>query len=501
MSLMAINSHLDAKNPRIGCFLISSPQGRSGKTTISLGLCAAFKRRGLSVQPFKKGPDYIDPSWLTAVAGRECRNLDLFLIPEKKIFTSFYRACQGADIAIIEGAMGLYDGLDSPEYGTTAEIARLLNIPVILVVNTTRMTGSIAAMVRGYQNFQPDINIAGVILNNVSGSRHEDKLKNSVERYCRIPVVGSIPRDSELNISERHLGLIPFPESKESEAALERICLKLESHLDLDSILAIARTFKAPHPLPLPTGPEPCWYRAGERGIYEKHLPEGARKFNRHPLPFGERVEVRGRETRTVRIGILRDRAFNFYYPENLEALAEAGAEVIYVNSLKDRLPDIDGLYIGGGFPEFFLEELEGNSRLRQDICEAVEASLPVYAECAGLMYLCRAISWKDHWYEMVGIIPAKVEIGERPQGHGYVVAEVVRENPFLPVGLTVRGHEFHHSSISSLDSLQFAYRMKRGHGIDGKWDGIVYKNLFAAYTHIHALGTPQWAEAFVSLT
>lgn len=482
---MAINGYLDAKDPHIGCLLISSPQGRSGKTTISLGLCAAFKRRGLSVQPFKKGPDYIDPSWLTAVAGRECRNLDLFLIPENKFLISFRRACQGADIAIIEGAMGLYDGLDSPEYGTTAEIARLLKIPVILVVNTTRMTGSIAAMVSGYQNFQPDINIAGVILNNVSGSRHEDKLKNSVERYCRTPVVGSIPRDSELNISERHLGLIPFPESEESEGALERICLKLESHLDLDRILAIARTFKAPHPIPLPNreretvefplppGPEPCWYRAGERGS----------------------------KAGKVRIGILRDRVFNFYYPENLEALREAGAEVICVNSLKDRLPDIDGLYIGGGFPEFFLEELEGNSRLRQDIYEAVEASLPVYAECAGLMYLCRAIFWKDHRYEMVGIIPAKVEICERPQGHGYVVAEVVRENPFLPVGLTVRGHEFHHSSISSLDSLQFAYRMKRGHGIDGKWDGIVYKNLFAAYTHIHALSTPQWAEAFVSLT
>jgi cobyrinic acid a,c-diamide synthase len=201
-----------------------------------------------------------------------------------------------------------------------------------------------------------------------------------------------------------------------------------------------------------------------------------------------------------ARIGVIRDCAFNFYYPENLEALANEGAELIFINSLKDRLPDIDGLYIGGGFPEFFLEELEANRALRQDIAEAVEDGLPVYAECAGLMYLCRAISWKDHWYEMVGIIPAKVEICERPQGHGYVVAEVMSENPLFPMGLTIRGHEFHHSNLLPIDDLQFAYQIERGKGITDKKDGIVYKNLFVSFIHLHALGTPEWAEGFVSL-
>jgi cobyrinic acid a,c-diamide synthase len=463
---MAINSHLDAKDPRIGCLLISSPKGRSGKTTISLGLCAAFKRRGLSVQPFKKGPDYIDPSWLTAVAGRECRNLDLFLIPEKNFLISFYRACQRADIAIIEGAMGLYDGLDSPEYGTTAEIARLLNIPVILVVNTTRMTGSIAAMVSGYQNFQPDINIAGVILNNVSGSRHEDKLKNSVERYCRIPVVGSIPRDLEFNISERHLGLISSLESEESELIVERIGRKLESHLDLDHMLKIALSYNSPHPSSLPSGED----------------------------------RMSGSQAVKAKIGVIFDRVFNFYYPENFEALKEAGAELLTINSLKDRLPPIDGLYIGGGFPEFFLEELEANRALRQDIAEAVEDGLPVYAECAGLMYLCRKIHWQGQSYEMVGVIPAEVQVSEKPEGHGYVIAEIIDENPLFPIGLTIRGHEFHHSKVSIKNDVKFAYQIRRGHGIDGKRDGILYKNMFAAYTHLHSLGTPCWAEAFVSL-
>jgi cobyrinic acid a,c-diamide synthase len=194
------------------------------------------------------------------------------------------------------------------------------------------------------------------------------------------------------------------------------------------------------------------------------------------------------------------DQVFNFYYPENLEALKEAGAELLTINSLKDRLPPIDGLYIGGGFPEFFLEELEANRALRQDIAEAVEDGLPVYAECAGLMYLCRKIHWQGQSYEMVGVIPAEVQVSEKPEGHGYVIAEIIDENPLFPTGLAIRGHEFHHSKVSIKNDVKFAYQIRRGHGIDGKRDGILYKNMFAAYTHLHSLGTPCWAEAFVSL-
>ncbi len=461
---------------RFDSLLISSPQGHSGKTIVTIGLCNALKRKGLSVQPFKKGPDYIDPSWLTMAAGRSCRSLDLFLIPHDRLIQAFEQACEGTDLAVVEGAMGLYDGLDTHE--TTAEIARLFSIPILLVVNTSRMTTSIAAMVKGYQLFRTDIKIAGVILNSVSGPRHEKKLKDAVEKHCEIPVVGSIPRDSDLLIAERHLGLIPSFESGHADSLVERVGHKLESCLDLGGILAIAKEFSPPHPTP---------------------LPRGKREITGGSGPTRNKRELLGREVK-AKIGILRDRAFNFYYPENLEALVNEGAEILFVDSFKDRLPKVDGLYIGGGFPEFFLEELEGNRELRHDIAEAIEEGLPIYAECAGFMYLCRSIHWQDRSYEMVGIIPADIELSQRPEGHGYAIAKVVKENPLFPVGLTVRGHEFHHSKVFHLNDSQFAYRVMRGHGMNGREDGIVYKNLFASYIHLHALGTPEWAEGFVAL-
>ncbi|MHC4676989.1 MAG: cobyrinate a,c-diamide synthase, partial [Planctomycetota bacterium] len=270
-----------------------------------------------------------------------------------------------------------------------------------------------------------------------------------------------IPRDPDLHIDERHLGLVPFPESEEAESVVERIGRKLEPYFDFDGILDVARRYET--------------------------------RFESPPTNFRSKTGL-------AKIGVPCDRVFNFYYPENLEALSRAGGELVFINSMRDRLPEVDGLYIGGGFPEFFLEELEANKKLRRDIAEAIEEDLPVYAECAGLMYLCRGINWQGQRHEMVGAIPAEVGILQKPQGHGYVVAEVTMENPLFPVGLTVRGHEFHHSNLSDLGGLKFAYQIARGRGVDGRRDGIVYKNLFATYTHIHALGTPIWAEAFVCL-
>lgn len=450
-------AHANQWPPRV---IIAAPQGRSGKTIISVGLCAAFKRRGFVVQSFKKGPDYIDPSWLTAAAGRSCRNLDAVLMPERTLLASFQQACQGADLALIEGAMGLYDSFDSTGRGSTAQISRLLRGPVILVINTARMTRSVAAMVTGYQRFEPETNIAGVILNNVAGSRHEHKLVTAIEQYCGIPVVGSIPKDLSLSITERHLGLIPYREAGQ-ETAINNICHRLEETLDLDSIFNIARNAK------------------------------------------GGRVVASVAESKeaTVKLGVMLDRIFTFYYPENLEALTRAGAELVFIDSMRDQqLPEIDGLYIGGGFPELFLPELEANSRLRQHIAQAIEDYLPVYAECAGLMYLCQGIRWRGEQHDMIGVIPAEVEIYQQPQAHGYVMVEVADENPLFPIGLTFWGHEFHHSRLSKSNDLKFAYRVQRGQGIDGRADGIVYKNVFAAYTHLHALGVPQWADAFVSL-
>jgi len=442
--------------------LISAPQGRSGKSIVSLSLCAAFKRRGLVVQPFKRGPDYIDPSWLTAAAGRGCRNIDPYLMPEEVCIDTYRRASRGAELAIVEGAMGLYDGLDSAGWGSTAHVARLLSVPVILVVSATRMTRSVAAMVMGYQRFDPETDIAGVILNNVSESRHENKLRAAIEQHCGIPVLGGIPRDDGLCIPQRHLGIIPFGETSDANLVIDRISRYVEGHLDLDGILAIAR-------------------RAGGEQIAGSEIPT--------------------RKKAVVRLGVMLDRVFTFYYPENLEALAQAGADLVFIDSIQDqRLPDIDGLYIGGGFPEMFLEELEANHSLREDIARAIEDELPVYAECAGLMYLCRGIRWNDQWHEMVGVIHGDVEMCQKPQGHGYVEVEVTNENPLFPVGLTLRGHEFHHSRLHQSGGLEFAYKMRRGRGINSQADAIIYKNVLASYTHLHASGVPQWAEALVSL-
>ena len=414
------------------------------------------------MQPFKRGPDYIDPSWLTAAAGRSCRNIDPYLMPEEVCLNSFHRASKGAELAIVEGAMGLYDGLDSAGWGSTAHVARLLSVPVILVVSATRMTRSVAAMVMGYQRFEPETDIAGVILNNISESRHESKLRAAIEQHCGIPVLGGIPRDDSLCIPQRHLGIIPFRETRDANLVTDRISRYVEGYLDLDGILAIAR-------------------RAGGEQIADS--------------------KISTRKTAVVRLGVMLDRVFTFYYPENLEALTRAGADLVFIDSIQNQsLPDIDGLYIGGGFPEMFLEELEANRSLREDIARAIEGGLPVYAECAGLMYLCRGIRWNDRWHEMVGVIPGEIEMCQKPQGHGYVEVEVTNENPLFPVGSTLRGHEFHHSRLHQSGGLEFAYKMRRGRGINSQADAIIYKNVLAAYTHLHASGVPQWAEALVSL-
>ena len=442
--------------------VISACQGHLGKTIVSIGLCAAWRQRDLMVQPFKKGPDYIDPSWLTAAANRACRNLDAFQMSEETILLSFQRACQGADLALIEGVMGLYDSFAIDGRGSTAWMARLLGAPVILLINASRMTRSVAAVITGYQRFEPDTPIAGVILTNVSTDGHKRRLEAAIERYCNIPVLGSIPRDDNLNIGEQHLGLRPYRTTEEAASVIERIRDSLKAHLDVDSILAIAHKSKAQR---IPTISEP------------------------------------ERKTPLAQIGVILDQAFNFYYPENLEALRQAGANLVFINSLLDQgLPHIDGLYIGGGFPELFMERLEANRQLRYDIAQAAKDGLPIYAECAGLMYLCHSIYWHDRQYEMVGALPCEAEMCQRPQGHGYVEVEVVAENPLFPIGLRLRGHQFHHSKLSKMDGLKFAYQMRRGRGIDGQLDGIVYNNIFATYTHLHALGVPQWAEAFVSL-
>lgn len=446
--------------------VVAAPQGRSGKTTVTSALVAAMTAQGLKVQPFKKGPDFIDPSWLTYLAGRPCRNLDLYLMSPQVVRAGFQRAAADVDIAVVEGAMGLFDGLDLDGSNSTAELAKLLAAPVILVVNATRMTRSAAAVVLGCQKLDPGVNIAGVVLNNVARPRHLDMLTAAIDRYCGLPVVGAFPKRREYAVPDRHLGLIPAGEDQALLGAAAALARDAGKCLDIGRLLAIAR---AAPPLDYPA----------------PDVPPADR-------PAGE----------TPRIGVVRDRVFSFYYPENLEALDAAGAHLLYIDALVDeKLPMVDALYIGGGFPEVFASDLEANAGLRQAIRRAADDGMPIYAECGGLMYLGEALTWKGTRYAMAGVLPLEVDLDEKPKGHGYMLCAVEGENPFFPRGALIRGHEFHHSSVTTLDHRRArpALQVQRGYGIDGRHDGVTRLNVFAAYNHIHALGVPEWAPRFVA--
>ncbi|MFA6001364.1 MAG: cobyrinate a,c-diamide synthase [Thermoleophilia bacterium] len=448
--------------PRI---VISAPHRSSGKTTLSIGLCAALARAGKKVQPFKKGPDFIDPMWLTAAAGRDCRNLDLFMMGNEEIMKSVQRNGAEADIAVVEGNMGLFDSIDVEGVGSTSDLARQLKAPVILVIDTRNMTRSIAPLVQGFTQFEPDINIAGVILNKVSGPRHEDKMRNVLERYCDIEVLGAIRTSPEIGIIQRHLGLQPAREALGSTEVIEQIAGIVSECVDLGRVAAIAQAAPA-----LPDMKSDDAARAAQPPV-------------------------------RVRLGVAQDRAFTFYYPENLEALRAAGAELIPFSPLSDtELPEVDGLYIGGGFPEVFMDELEANSSLREQISSAAAEGMPIYAECGGLMYLSRRMSWKDESREMVGALPCDIVMHEKPGGHGYMKLEAIGTGGWFKPGLIIQGHEFHYSEVVDLDveKTAFAYKVLRGNGVDKEHDGIIHGNVLASYTHLHSLGSTGWAEGFV---
>lgn len=441
---------------------IGAPHGRSGKTTVTLGLILALRNKGLTIQPFKKGPDFIDPSWLSLVAGRECRNLDLYFMEQEKLARHFYSSCQGADIAVIEGAMGLYDGLDYEGSDSTAAVVRAVGAPVLLVIDATRMTRSAAALVKGFANFEEGTRIAGVILNKVARPRHEDMLRKSIESYTGIPVVGAIPKQKNLVIADRHLGLVPAAEMERTFEIMEFLQKAITDSTDLDMVINIAKS-------------------AG-------------------PMPVIENKSIH--LDRKVRIGVIRDKVFSFYYPENLEALSLAGAELVYIDSLRqESLPDVDGLYIGGGFPEVFGAELEKNAGLRSSIRKAAAMGMPIYAECGGLMYLARKLYYEGQSYEMCGVLPCDTKMSVQPKGHGYSAMNTIAPNYLFPVGTVVKGHEFHHSQICNYNprEIQNIYQVQRGYGLNGKIDGLIYQNTIASYNHVYAGAHPEWAVNFVA--
>jgi cobyrinic acid a,c-diamide synthase len=438
--------------------------GDAGKTVISVGLCRVWKNQGYKVIPFKKGPDYIDMGWLDRGATHPCYNLDLFLMEKDQVLTSFDLHTVNADIAVIEGNRGIYDGMDLEGSVSTAEMAKLLQTPVILIVDCTKVTRTVAALVLGCQMFDREVPIQGVILNRLATPRHESIIRKSIEQYCNLSVVGAIPKLSNITFPGRHLGLVPPQEHPMAEEAIEKAAETVMQYSNIVQLLDMAGK-----------APSIDFHREAEQHATQK----------------------------TVTIGIIRDSAFQFYYPENIDTLRRSGAEIVEFSALTDDLPPaLDALYIGGGFPETHAAQLSDNKELRRSIREAVEEGLPVYAECGGLMYLGDELIWEDKRYPMAGILPIVLGISKKPQGHGYTLIEVESLNPFFRQGQVLHGHEFHYSYVLEMaekDGVYLAFKVKKGQGAMNKMDGFCYKNLLATYTHLHAFGTGAWAEGIVN--
>ena len=433
--------------------LIAGDRSSSGKTTIVAGLLSALCGKGLSVQPFKVAMDYIDPSYHSWITGRSCRNLDGYLMKEEAVREIYAHAADKADIAVIEGVRGLYEGYDG-DLGSTAQIAKLLRAPVIFVVDARSITRSCAALVRGYMDYDPKVQFKGVILNKVGSDRHADKATREIERYAGVDVVGVIRRNEDMHLAMRHLGLVPVLEGKTRHEGfadrVARIREIVEEGIDLDRIIEIAREAE-----PLAEVP-PDLYRKNTAG-------EG------------------------MKIGVARDEAFNFYYRDNLEMMELAGAEVVPFSPVHDPgLPDVDGIYIGGGYPEVYARELSENHAMLRSLERAHERELPMYAECGGLMYLAREIEWDGERQEMAGLVPGRARRGD-VRVVSYVHGRLACDSLLGRAGEPIMGHEFHHSEMLMDEGAKYAIRLERGSGIKGGWDGICQGNMVASYTHIHS--------------
>jgi cobyrinic acid a,c-diamide synthase len=446
---------------------LAATRKSSGKTTLSIGLTRALRRRGHRVQPFKKGPDYIDPMWLSRAAGRACLNLDYHTTPADEILAAFARTLADADLGVIEGNVGLFDSIDVQGAHSNAELAKLLGAPVVLVVDVQGMTRGVAPLLLGYLAFDPALTIAGVIFNKVGGERHAANLRRVVEHYTDLPVLGSVPRLAELGIEERHLGLMPSNEAHGADLTVERITDLVAEHVDLGAMEQIAAA--APTP---PAAPVAHAQTAGGP---------------------------------SVRIGIARDDAFGFYYPDDLAALARGGAELVAFSPVDDAdLPDVDALFIGGGFPEMRMQALEDNVIMRSAVADFIRSGRPAYAECGGLMYLAERLHWQGRVSRMCGVLRAEVAMHARPQGRGYVRLAETDAFPWPRQagghGQEIHAHEFHHSAVVDPDpDWRYGYRVLRGQGVDGRHDGIVQDNLLASYAHLRAVGGVAWTDRFLA--
>lgn len=448
--------------PRI---LISALRGGAGKTLLSLGLTRAFVRQGLAVKPCKKGPDYIDAAWLSRAAGLPCTNLDPFFLDARRLRSLLAHVWPvRGDIALIEGNRGLFDGRDLAGTCSSAALARILETPVLLSLDIAKMTRTAAAVTAGLAGFEPGVRLAGVVLNQTASSRHETITRRCIEAHTDIPVLGALPRLAHNPLPERHMGLADLDGHQDAERMLDDLGQLMARHLDLPRILELARS--AP---PLPET-APFWPSAPAEPAFRP------------------------------RIGYVRDAALWFYYTENLEALSRAGAELAELSLLDPApWPELHGLYLGGGFPEEWATQLADSPHPAR-IRILSEAGLPIYAECGGFMLLAEAIVRDGQVFPMAGVFSARAHFHPKPQGLGYVEAEVIRPNPFHPVGALLRGHEFHYSRCESdTDISGAALRLHCGVGMGRRRDGLLRGNTFAAYTHGYAPAMPHWAENFVT--
>jgi len=447
---------------KVRSVVLAGLSGGSGKSVVSVGLIAALKNRGRGVAVFKKGPDYIDAGWMSKAAGQPCYNLDPYLMPPEAIAATFQRHIRGCDFAVVEGNRGIFDGVNASGEFSTAELAQQLDLPVLLVVNCAKTTRTVAALVLGCQAFDPRIRFAGVILNQIATARHETIIRQSLEKYTDLPVLGIMPRLPQDIFPMRHLGVTPHQEYAAAGEAVANLAALAETHFDLDAIVARMRGIA-----PLPP----------ERGT-----------------PAAPKLTI----------GVLRDAAFQFYYEENLEALRTAGAHLVMIDALHSPAlpPDLDGLYIGGGFPETSARQLADNASFRQSVRDRIDGGLPVYAECGGLIFLGRSILLQGQEYPLAGVFPVTFAIGAKPQAHGYSAFTVEKANSFYPVGTRIKGHEFRYSTVHQWEGTagDLVLAMERGTGFSGGRDGLVKNNTLALYTHVMASGTPQWVAGFIAI-
>ena len=476
--------------------LVAGLGGGSGKSVVAVGLAAALSGRGRRVAVFKKGPDYIDAGWLARAAARPCYNLDPHLMSTEVIRASFAEHSREMDLAVVEGNRGLFDGVDLEGSCSSAELARILALPVLLVVDCTKTTRTVAAQVLGCLHFEPGLNLVGVVLNRIGGQRHQRVAWQAVEHYTGLPVLGAVPRSRHDIFPQRHLGVTPAAEHGEVDKAVSALAAQAEKYLDLPRIeqaASVASTSEQSKDLSL----SPSLTVQGDRLNPHSPVP---------PEVAGREKTLDGEQNRDViprvRIGYLRDAAFQFYYPDNLEALEAAGAELIALNALEDReLPSLDALYIGGGFPETSAPALAANAPFREAVRNAAADGLPIYAECGGLIYLGQALFLEGREYPLAGVFPVRFGLSRKPQAHGYTELKVERENPFYSPGTVIRGHEFRYSTVEWVGESPAPLVCSVSRGVGFAWgrDGLSTGRVLAIYTHVHALSTPEWAPAMVA--